>query len=128
MSIHGIGIDLCEIARMQESLDRYGERFIKKVLNPAEIQILNNHKFKARYLAKRFAAKEAFAKAMGSGIAEGLILPDIEIYSDDLGKPMIRLHKKAAQKLNTIGKMVVHLSISDERETAIAQVTIEKLD
>lgn len=127
MSIYGIGIDLCEVQRMQESLDRHGQRFVNKVLHPTEIQILSSHKFKARYLAKRFAAKEAFAKAMGTGIAEGLILPDIEVFSDDMGKPHIRLHGKAIDKLQQIGNVAVHLSISDEKETAIAQVIIEKL-
>ncbi|TQV75380.1 holo-ACP synthase [Aliikangiella marina] len=126
MSIFGIGIDLCEIERIEESLERHGERFARKVLNSNELEIMAKQKFKARYLAKRFAAKEAFAKAMGTGIADGLILPDIEVYSDQAGKPHIRLHGKAAEKLNELGDMVVHLSISDEKETAIAQVVIER--
>jgi len=125
MSIYGIGIDLCDIKRVEKSLGRHAEAFANKILHPNEKAIFDERKFKARYLAKRFAAKEAFAKAIGTGIAEGVILPDIEIKNDDLGKPYLVLHGKSQVKLDLIGATRIHLSISDEKHYAIAQVLIE---
>jgi len=126
VSIHGIGIDLCEIERVQDSLDKLGDRFADKILHPDEKKLFSKHKFKARYLAKRFAAKEAFSKALGTGIAEGVILPDIEVVNDDKGKPELKLHGEAGRKLIEISATKVHISISDEKQFAIAQVLIER--
>ncbi|WP_444994654.1 holo-ACP synthase [Aliikangiella sp. IMCC44359] len=125
MSIYGIGIDLCEIKRIERSLERNGDLFANKVLHQNEKVHFDKLKFKARFLAKRFAAKEAFAKALGTGIADGVSLPSIEVYNDDAGKPWINLHDGALQKLQLIGETRIHLSISDERELAMAQVIIE---
>ena len=125
MSIYGIGIDLCEIERVEESLDKLGERFADKILAPQEKSQFLSHKFKGRYLAKRFAAKEAFAKALGTGIAEGVILPDIEVINDAKGKPSIHVHGEALEKVKQIAGASIHLSISDEKDYAIAQVIIE---
>ncbi len=125
MSIFGIGIDLCEIQRVEDSLDKLGERFADKILAPQEKKTYLSHKFKGRFLAKRFAAKEAFAKALGTGISEGVTLPDIEVTNDPKGKPEIRLHGEASNKVNLIAGASIHLSISDEKHYAIAQVIIE---
>jgi holo-[acyl-carrier protein] synthase len=126
MSIYGIGIDLCDIDRIKQSLERYSESFANKILHPCEKQVFESSKFKARFLAKRFAAKEAFAKALGTGIADGVILPDIEVKNNALGKPYLILHGKAKTKLELIAlEGQVHLSISDEKHYAIAQVVIE---
>lgn len=125
MSIYGIGIDLCEVKRIERSLERNGDLFANKVLHQNEKAHFDKLKFKARFLAKRFAAKEAFAKALGTGIADGVSLPSIEIYNDAAGKPWINLHDGALQKLQQIGETRVHLSISDERDLAMAQVIIE---
>ena len=125
MSIHGIGIDLCEIERVSSSLEKLGDRFADKILHPNEKALFNEQKFKGRYLAKRFAAKEAFSKALGTGIAEGVILPDIEVVNNKKGKPELRLHGATENKLAEIGATKVHLSISDEKQFAIAQVLIE---
>ncbi|MGX5173530.1 holo-ACP synthase [Aliikangiella sp. IMCC44653] len=127
MSILGIGIDLCEIERVQSSIDKHGELFAKKILHPNELVVYRNLKLRARYLAKRFAAKEAFAKAMGTGVAEGVSLPYIEVVNDELGKPSILLHETTREKLASWGNCRVHLSISDEKNLAQAQVIIEKL-
>lgn len=125
MSIYGIGIDLCDINRVEQSLDKYEEAFARKILHPNEKSIFDARKFKARFVAKRFAAKEAFAKALGTGIAEGVTLPDIEVKNNALGKPYLVLHGETHAKLDLIGASRVHLSISDEKHYAIAQVIIE---
>jgi len=127
VSIIGIGIDLCEVARVENSLQKHGDRFADKILHPNEKKHFEQQKFQARFLAKRFAAKEAFAKAMGTGIAHGVTFPNIEIYNDELGKPGLKLHSSTQEKLAALGATHVHLSISDERETAIAQVIIERI-
>ncbi len=126
MSIIGIGIDLCEIERIEASLEKYKDAFANKILHPEEKKIFDQHRFKARYVAKRFAAKEAFAKALGTGIAHGVTLPDIEVRNDDFGKPILFLHGKTRIKFEQSGASKLHLSISDERNYAIAQVIIEQ--
>lgn len=125
MSIYGIGIDLCDIARIEKILQRpNNQAFAKKVLHPQEMKVFDSHRFQARFLAKRFAAKEAFAKALGTGIAEGVTLADVQICNNGQGKPYLVLHGASLKKIDTIGGKP-HLSISDERQHAIAQVIIE---
>ena len=82
MSIFGVGIDIVQIGRIERSLAKHGDQFIKKILHPNERALIHTMKNKARYLAKRFAAKEAFAKALGTGIVEGVTLPRIEVIND----------------------------------------------
>ena len=126
MSIYGIGIDLCEVQRVERSLGKHGGLFADKILHPNEKAIFDAHRFPARFLAKRFAAKEAFAKALGTGIAEGVSLAEIEVRNDELGKPFLSLHGKTLAKLAQLGEVTVHLSISDEKQHAISQVIIER--
>ncbi len=127
MSIYGIGIDLCDVDRVEKSLTSHGDRFAEKILHPNEKAKFDAQKFKARFLAKRFAAKEAFSKALGTGIAEGVILPDIEVDNDEKGKPFLVLHGEARVKFEAIQGSRAHLSISDEKHQAIAKVIIESL-
>jgi len=126
MSIYGIGIDICEITRVEKSLTRDAEAFSSKILHPDEKNIFDKHNFQARFLAKRFAAKEAFAKALGTGIADGVILPDIQVKNNELGKPYLKLHGEALSKMAHISGAQLHLSISDEKHYAVAQVIIEQ--
>ena len=126
MSIYGIGIDLCDIRRVEKSLARHAEAFACKILHPEELKIFDSRRFQARFLAKRFAAKEAFSKALGTGIADGVTLPDIQVKNDESGKPYIRLHGQAKEKVARIKGASLHLSISDEKHYAVAQVIIEQ--
>lgn len=114
--ISGIGIDIVELNRIQKVYKRQG-KFVDRVLVPNEKEIFNNlsEKRKVEFLAGRFAAKEAFSKAVGTGIGEKLSFLDIEISKDELGKPYI---SKPLRK-------GVHLSISHSLEYAVAQVVIE---
>lgn len=125
MSIYGIGIDICDISRIEKSLSRHAEAFASKILHFEEKKIFDRHRFKARFLAKRFAAKEAFSKAFGTGIADGINLTDIEVKNNLSGKPYLVLHGMAKTKFETLNNAALHLSISDEKMYAIAQVIIE---
>lgn len=126
MSIYGIGIDICEISRVEKSLNKYSNAFLKRILHPEERKHYEKHPSKKNFVAKRFAAKEAFSKAFGTGISDGLTFPEIEIVHDKLGKPFFNLHGVARLKIKSLARDVkVHLSISDEKKYAVAQVVIE---
>jgi len=96
--IFGIGTDVVEVSRMRESHSKYGESLAKKILTPNEMQMFNDSKIKENFLAKRFAAKEAFAKAMGQGLRGEVNLQAIEIDHDDLGKPFLKFNVELEKK------------------------------
>lgn len=125
MALMGLGTDIAEIARVEKALSRSGEAFAQRVLAPVEMVIFTQVKQQGRYLAKRFAAKEAASKALGTGIAQGVTFHDFVISNDELGKPLLTLHNKAAQLAQQKGITHVHLSISDERHYAVATVIYE---
>ncbi len=130
MSVHGIGIDLCDISRISDMLSKHADSFAKKILHKNELQLFCQSNLQASYLAKRFAAKEAFVKALGVGLSKGIALPEIEVWNDEKGKPHIQLHGMAAEYLKQLThpqnkQAKVHLSLSDEQTFAIAQVLIE---
>lgn len=124
--IIGIGVDVCEIARIHDALSRRGDHFAERILATDELTEFNqlNPSMQAGFLAKRFAAKEAIAKALGTGIGRGFSFHDITVSHDDLGKPFIILNSENVTLRNVCGSRI-HLSISDERTQAIAFCTIE---
>jgi len=125
MSLFGIGIDIVQIDRMEKMIEKHGDVFAIKVFHENELDIYRDLKHRARFLAKRFAAKEAFAKAFGTGIANGITLPNIEISNDKQGKPYIILHAGTKEKFDGSDANSILLSISDEKNYAVAQVAIE---
>lgn len=125
MAVVGIGTDLVVIKRIEEVLGRHAERFVERVLHANELLRFEDSQHQARYLAKRFAAKEAVSKALGTGIAEGVNLNDIEIANDERGKPHVRLHGGAMARMQAMGARHCHLSISDERDHALAFAVLE---
>jgi len=125
MAILGIGTDLVVIKRIEEIITRHGERFVERVLHPNEMARYQDSSFPERFLSKRFAAKEAVAKALGTGIAEGVALNDIEVVNDALGKPHIELHGGAKLRMQQMGATHCHLSLTDERDHAIAFAVLE---
>lgn len=125
MTIYGIGTDIVTIARMSELYARHGERSLDKLLAPEEIPLCQKAQEPARYLAKRFAAKEALGKALGTGIRAPVLLPSIAVINDALGKPSLRFLNELAAYMQE-RKLTAHLSISDERDTAIAFVVLEQ--
>lgn len=123
--IFGVGTDLVSIKRIETALIRHGDRFSHRILAEAEVIEYAESKQPARFLAKRFAAKEAFSKAYGSGIGEDISWHDVRIEHDHRGKPLIATSESLAHKLRGAGVGFAHLSISDEADHALAFVVIE---
>jgi holo-[acyl-carrier protein] synthase len=124
--IFGIGTDIVRVERMQQSLDKHGERFARRILTEHEFIGYQQASKPANYLAKRFAAKEAAAKAMGTGFRNGLSLKHINIGHDEHGKPLLEFNGKAAEFMNEKGIHEAHISLADEQEYAVAFVTLLK--
>jgi len=125
--IFGIGTDIVRVSRMQANLDRHGDRFVERILTKNEISDYKKVPKKAHFLAKRFAAKEAISKAMGTGFSNGLSLTKVEISHDKNGKPILAFLESALTLKQTLGIGDTHISLSDEEEYAIAFVTLMKL-
>ncbi|KGY13757.1 ACP synthase [Vibrio tubiashii] len=125
MAIVGLGTDIAEIERVEKALDRSGEPFAKRILTEAELETFSAIKQQGRFLAKRFAAKEAASKALGTGIALGVTFHDFEVTNDQLGKPVLSLSGKALEMSKQKQVEHIHLSISDERHYAVATVILE---
>ncbi|MET0370604.1 MAG: holo-ACP synthase [Sphingobium sp.] len=130
--IIGLGSDLCNIERIQNSLDRFGERFEKRVFTAVEQAKGNRRPFtKAGTLAKRFAAKEAYSKAVGTGFKRGVFMKDIGVVNAPSGAPTLALSGGALAQLESIVpagyKPVIHLTLTDDHPWAQAFVIIEAL-
>ena len=123
--IAGIGTDLCDIGRMQRALDRFGERFARKILVESEYQRFVRHRRPAAYLAKRFAAKEAFSKAMGTGIHFPVNWHNVSVDNERSGRPVLRFSEPLAELLRSRGITAVHVSITDGVGMAAASVVLE---
>ncbi|MCK5874600.1 MAG: holo-ACP synthase [Alcanivoracaceae bacterium] len=120
--ISGIGTDIVRIARMQAALGRRGDALAQRLLAPVELPAFSGHPDPARFLAKRFAIKEAVLKALGTGLRGGMRWHDISVDHDHLGKPLLALRGEAGRRL---GVRRCHLSVSDEQDYALAFVIIE---
>ena len=127
--ILGLGSDLCDIRRIERALERHGERFTQRVFSPAErARAERRAHFRASSYAKRFAAKEACAKALGTGFRAGVFMSDLRVTNLPSGQPTLSLHGGAAERLKAITpagmRAVVHLTLTDEYPYAFAQVII----
>ncbi len=122
--IYGIGTDIVHINRMRDDLDRYGDKFARRILTDAEFAEFQGKSNQAAFLAKRFAAKEATAKAMGTGFSQGLSLHHIGVEHDKAGKPVLEFSGVAEKFLQEKQIKQTHLSLADEREYAVAFVTL----
>jgi holo-[acyl-carrier protein] synthase len=130
--ILGIGNDVVYIPRIEKIYQKYGNKFLKKILTVKEIKILvlKSEKQICNHIAKRFAAKEALAKALGTGFRNNISMTDIEIFNDQLGKPYYVLNERLTNFIHQIitdKKFITHLSLSDEYPIAAAFTIIEKL-
>ncbi len=123
--IFGIGTDIVEYARIEALWGRFGDRFAERVLSARELPDYRAAKQPARLLAKRFAAKEAFAKAVGSGLRHPVSLHHISVTHDGLGKPVLLFEEILRTYLAQLGINGHHLSISDERGMIVAFVVLE---
>ncbi len=124
--IYGIGVDLVKVARLEKGLARFGMHYADRLLAPEEHQDFFSASEPAHFLAKRFAAKEAFAKAAGTGLRHPLHLRSIAIKHTELGQPGFRFDAELSSWLNQCGITSHHLSLSDEQEYVIAYVVLEK--
>lgn len=124
--IFGIGTDIVEVARFEALWARYGERFAKRILSESELPALAIHPAPARMLAKRFAAKEAFAKAVGMGMRHPVSFHRVGVAHDKLGKPVLEFDEVLGAWLAERGVNGQHISISDEREMVVAFVVLER--
>jgi holo-[acyl-carrier protein] synthase len=116
----GIGTDLLDQRRIAKVIDNHGERFARRILTPQELLVWAEKGHGVNFIAKRFAAKEAISKALGTGIAQGISFQHINIYADDLGKPVVELSGKALSRAQSMGGQHVLLSLSDEGEMILA--------
>ena len=123
--IRGIGVDIVKVDRIEKAVERWGHRFLERIFTAAEIERCQKRARPAQCLALRFAAKEAFAKALGLGMREGLRWRDIEVVHDNFGKPDLLLHNQAQRLLEDVEASRTWLSLSDERESALAVVVLE---
>ena len=125
--IYGNGIDIININRIRRVINKYGNRFKSRCFSISEINRSEKRLNSVESYAKRYAAKEACAKALGTGLARGVFWKDIEVVNNKYGKPFIKLHGKAKEifkNINIKSNTQIEVSLSDEKKYAIANVTI----
>ena len=123
--IFGIGTDIVTVARIEAAIARHGAAFAERILSAQELPEYSAHAHPARFLSKRFAAKEALAKATGQGLRHPVRLQRISITHDELGKPAFLFDAELSAYLQQLGLTRHHLSISDERDMVVAFVILE---
>ena len=123
--ILGTGIDIIEVARIRASYDKFGERFLNRILRPAEIAYCLSHRNPAPFLAARFAAKEAISKAFGTGIGKQLGWQDMEVGRKDSGEPFVILHGGGQRLFEQRGGRKFQLSLSHTDNYAAAMAILE---
>ncbi|GEC95094.1 MAG: hypothetical protein RLZZ220_1364 [Pseudomonadota bacterium] len=123
--IHGVGTDIVRVARLADALERHGARFAERILDASERAAFAAAPDPARLLAKRFAAKEAFGKALGTGVAAPATLHAVRVGHDALGKPLFEFAPALAEHMRERG-LHAHLSLSDETDYVVAFAVIEK--
>ncbi len=123
--ILGTGIDIVEVPRIAQSIERFGERFINRIFTPAEIRYCQSKANAVERFAARFAAKEAAMKAIGTGMRGGVTWHDFEVGREPGGRPTMLFHGKAAQVAQALGGRRAHLSVSHTEQHAIAYVVLE---
>jgi holo-[acyl-carrier protein] synthase len=123
--IYGIGIDMVQVSRIQRALERWGDRFLKRIFTQAEIEFCHHKVHAASRFALRFAAKEAFSKALGLGFRNGLSFRHIEVVRGPDGPPQLTLHKRAKELCQRQGITRSFLSLSDDGTYAVAVVVLE---
>ena len=128
MKIFGIGVDIVDNIRFKKLVNK--KRFINRIFSSKELSILKNKKNKVLFLSKRFSAKEAFVKSLGSGFRNNLCFNDISILNDTKGKPYFEFNQKLLNILKKKYKLIkfkAHLSLSDEKKHSVSYVILQKL-
>jgi holo-[acyl-carrier protein] synthase len=128
MSIIGVGIDLVDCARIESSIERFGDRFLKRVFTEGEIAYSRSMKFPARHFAARFAAKEALSKAFGTGIGSSMSWRDLDVQKKESGEPFVVLSGGAEKMARERGVKKVWISLSHTETIGMATVVLETRD
>ena len=133
--IYGIGTDIVQVRRIEDLLARYGDRFARRVLGPEELAEFHRRAgrgahgagYAARYLAKQFAAKEAYSKALGLGLRGPMTLLSLQVLNDARGKPVAHARKALAPYVEARG-LRAHVSLTDEVDSVVAFVVLERIE
>lgn len=125
--IFGTGVDIVDISRFERLLEEGNVRLFERLFTPHEVEYCAGKAHSAQHYALRFAAKEAFLKACGLGLREGLTWHDVEVVNDTLGKPELRLHGKAQQIFTDMDLSKIFVSLSHDGNFAVAMVVLERL-
>lgn len=123
--IFGVGTDIVELSRIQATYDRFGERFVRRILMEEELELFRRSKQPVRFLAMRFAGKEATVKAMGTGFAHGVWLRDVGILNNNWGRPIIIWSDRGKRVCDRLGIAGGHVSLSDDAGLTIAFAVVE---
>ena len=126
--IRGVGTDVVSIERVAAAIERFGERFVNRILTPEERERYARTRLKASHLAKRFAAKEAFSKAIGTGFHAPFRWHSVAVGRDPRGKPGFVLSPDMARHLEAIGVTASHVSLTDDAGVAVAFVVLEGME
>lgn len=118
--IFGVGTDICELSRVQQTYDRFGDHFVNRLLMDEERVLFERNKWPVRFLAMRFAAKEATVKAMGTGFAHGMWIRDVGIVNNDWGRPTVIWSKRGQKVCEQLGVGEGHVSLSDDAGLIVA--------
>lgn len=124
--IAGTGVDIVSIERMRSAVARHPERFAARILSPKEYEIFSGLTDGAPYLSKRFAAKEAFFKALGQPTSRANTWHQLSVVNDASGRPQLEFGAILAELLAGLGIVAAHVSLADERQFAVAIITLEK--
>ncbi len=123
--IFGVGTDVVEMSRIQATYERFGEHFVNRILMEEELEMYHRSKRPVRFLAMRFAGKEATVKAMGTGFAHGIWLRDVGITNNNWGRPLVILSERGQRICERLGIGKVHVSLTDDAGLVIAFAVVE---
>ena len=123
--IFGVGTDVVELSRIQATYDRFGEHFVGRLLMEEELELFKRSKWPVRFLAMRFAGKEAAVKAMGTGFRHGIWLRDVGIVNNDWGRPLIIWSDRGREVCERLGIGAGHVSLTDEAGLVVAFAVVE---
>jgi len=124
--IFGVGTDIVELSRIQATYDRFGEHFVRRVLMDEELRLFRDTRWPVRFLAMRFAGKEATVKAMGTGFAHGVWLRDVGITNNAWGRPLVIWSERGRRVCDDLGIGEGHVSLTDDGGLVIAFAVVEK--
>jgi holo-[acyl-carrier protein] synthase len=118
--IFGVGTDIAEVARVRQTFERFGARFVDRLLMPEERPLFERSKWQVRFLAMRFAAKEAAVKALGTGFRHGMWIRDVGVVNNEWGRPLIIFSARGREVCERLGVGEVHVSLSDDAGLVVA--------